>query len=378
MTQRTKQNLIVVVIGICLFAALMNLSAVLSFGSKVIQIFLPLIIGGILALFINVPTTGIKNLLYKLFSKFKRTPSDKILHIIGFIISILCIAIVLTLVFVLLVPEVVQTSKTLWTTLEVRIPEWIALLDKYNINSSWIKEELNKIDFKQLAQNSSEQLGSLVGGVASTISSAVSSTITFVFGFIVAIYLVLDKSRVCRHSKKLLFAYTPKSYAEKISLFCTKFAKSFRKFLTGQCTEACILGTLMAIAFLIFKIPYAGLAGVLTAVCAIIPYVGAFISFGVCVFLTVLIDPMLGLKCAIVYLVVQFVENQFIYPKVVGTSVGLPPIYTLISALIGGKLFGIMGILFFIPIAAVVFDIVSENADKKLHIQHIKIQRKGD
>jgi predicted PurR-regulated permease PerM len=109
------------------------------------------------------------------------------------------------------------------------------------------------------------------------------------------------------------------------------------------------------------------LAGVLTAVCAIIPYVGAFISFGVCVFLTVLIDPMLGLKCAIVYLVVQFVENQFIYPKVVGTSVGLPPIYTLISALIGGKLFGIMGILFFIPIAAVVFDIVSENADKKLY-----------
>ncbi len=85
MTQRTKQNLIVVVTGVCLFAALMNLSAVLSFGSKVIQIFLPLIIGGILALFINVPTTGIKNLLHKLFSQTKRTPSDKVLHIIGFI-----------------------------------------------------------------------------------------------------------------------------------------------------------------------------------------------------------------------------------------------------------------------------------------------------
>lgn len=117
---------------------------------------------------------------------------------------------------------------------------------------------------------------------------------------------------------------------------------------------------------MIFRLPYASLVGVLTAFCAIIPYVGAFISCGVSVFLTLLASPAMAVKCIAVYLIVQFIENQFIYPRVVGKSVGLPPLYTLIAAMIGGKLFGIMGILFFIPLAAVVIEFVKEDAEKKI------------
>ena len=369
MNTKTKQNLIIVIVGVALFAGLMNLSTVLSFSSKIVGLILPIIVGGILALFINVPTTGLENLFKRLLSRCKKTPSNTFFHVAGFVVTMLCVAIVLALVFILLIPELIDASKVLVETLEVRIPEWLDMLDKHDINANWLRDILSKLDIKQIAQNSSERIASLMGGVTSTLSSVFSGILTAVFGFIIAIYLVLDKNRVCRHSKKLLFAYVKPSYADKIANICNKFAKSFRKFLTVQCGEALILGTLMSISFLIFKIPYAGLAGLLTVICAIIPYVGAFISFSVCVFLSLLVDPMIGLRCAIIYVVVQFIENQFIYPRVVGNSVGLPPLYTLVAALIGGKLFGIMGILFFIPIAAVVFEMVNENINTKIQMQ---------
>lgn len=145
-----------------------------------------------------------------------------------------------------------------------------------------------------------------------------------------------------------------------------EFSQSFTKFLTGQCTEAVILGVLMFLAFTVFKLSYASLVGLLTAVCAIIPYIGAFTSLGISLLLTLLIEPSLALRCIVVYFVVQFIENQFIYPRVVGSSVGLPPVYMLIAALLGGKLFGIPGIIFFIPTVAVGMELIKEDAEKRL------------
>jgi hypothetical protein len=137
--------------------------------------------------------------------------------------------------------------------------------------------------------------------------------------------------------------------------------------LAGAYSGALVpVGVLMALAFSVFKIPYGSLVGVLTAICAIIPYVGALISCVVSVFLVLLVDPVLAVRCLIVYLAVQFVENQFIYPRVVGKSVGLSPLYTLIAAMIGGKLFGIIGIIFFIPLTAVVIELVKEDTFRRL------------
>lgn len=156
------------------------------------------------------------------------------------------------------------------------------------------------------------------------------------------------------------------AWAENVLHISRTFSRCFANFLSGQCAEAVILGILMFVAFTIFRLPYGSLVGVLTAVCAIIPYVGAFVSGAVSVVLALLISPALAVRCLIVYLVVQFVENQFIYPRVVGGSVGLPPLYTLVAAMIGGNLFGIMGIIFFIPIMAVVIELVKEDAGKRL------------
>ena len=132
--------------------------------------------------------------------------------------------------------------------------------------------------------------------------------------------------------------------------------------------EAALLGFLMFLAFNLFGLPYASLIGVLTAVCAIIPYIGAVMSCTITIVLTLLYDPGLVIFSALVYLVIQFIENQFIYPKVVGGSVGLPPLYTLVSAMIGGRLFGILGIIFFIPLVAVSLELIKSDAENRLNI----------
>lgn len=366
---KTKQCLLVTVVGVTLFAALMNLPAVLEVARNLIGLVLPIIAGSILALFINVPMNGIKKRLKKVFQNARKQPSDKSIHIFSFIFTLCLVFLVLVAVLTLLVPEIVRSSRNLYYQIETSIPQWLEYLDAQQINAEWLEELLSDIDNKQMMEHITQGVDALLPNVVNALTSTVSGLMTAAFAVIISIYMTLGKERVCRHARKLVCAYLKPGWAKGILHFCQVFQKSFTKFLTGQCTEALILGTLMFTAFKLFHLPYGSLVGVLTAVCAIIPYVGAFISCGVSIFLTVLFDPALVIRCALVYLAVQFIENQLIYPRVVGDSVGLPPLYTLIAAMIGGKLFGILGILFFIPLMAVAVELVREDADQRLKIR---------
>lgn len=366
MEKRMKQNLLIVIVGIGLFAVFMNLPVVLRFVKTVIGIILPIIVGCILALFINVPMTGIEKGLRQMLEKRKRRFSDKFYHGVSFVLTLVCIVLVLTLVFTLLIPELVSSVKGLYLLVEVRLPQWIDYLESLGTGAQWLEEWLESIDVEKVMQGFGSGANQFFVSVVSTVSSAASAIITAAFGLITGIYIILGKERVCRHARKLVQAYLKPAWAEYIFHVSRTFSRSFANFLSGQCTEAVILGTLMFLAFTFFKLPYGSLVGVLTAVCAIIPYVGAFLSGGISVILALLISPALAVRCLIVYVIVQFIENQLIYPRVVGSSVGLPPLYTLIAAMIGGKLFGIMGIIFFIPLMAVVVELVKEDAEKRL------------
>lgn len=368
MEKRTKQNLIVTVAGVCLFAALMNFPAIIGFGGKIVRLILPIIVGGILALFINVPMSGIEKRIGSFARKRNKKLSDKSCRMISFLLTLFCVLLVLTFVLTLVVPEIARSVQSLYLLMEARIPEWLACLDSNHVDAQWLKGLLAEIDIdvEQMTQGISDGIDMVLEETFQTLRSAVSTVVTAAFGLIIAVYMISGKERLRRHSCRLAYAYLKPELAERTIGFCRAFGRSFANFLSGQCGEAVILGMLMFIAFLVFRLPYASLVGVLTAVCAIIPYVGAFISCGVSVFLTLLASPAMAVKCVIVYVVVQFIENQFIYPRVVGKSVGLPPLYTLVAAMIGGKLFGIMGILFFIPLAAVVIEFVKEDAGKRI------------
>lgn len=367
MEKKMKQILLIVIVGIGFFAALMNLHVVLRFMGEVMGIILPVIVGGILALFINVPMTGIEKRLRKILKKRKKQPSDKFYRGISFLLTFVCIALVLTLVFTLLIPELTGSVKGLYLLVEARLPQWIDYLESLDPEAKWLEEVLAGVNMEEIAQNIGNGANLFFEHIVNTVSSAASAIITAAFGLIISIYFTLGKERVCRHARKLVYAYLKPAWADYILHVSRTFNRSFANFLSGQCTEAVILGTLMFLAFTIFRLPYGSLVGVLTAVCAIIPYVGAFISGAVSVILALMISPALAVRCLIIYVAVQFVENQMIYPRVVGGSVGLPPLYTLIAAMIGGKLFGIIGIIFFIPLMAVVVELVKEDAGNRLN-----------
>ncbi len=209
-----------------------------------------------------------------------------------------------------------------------------------------------------------------LGSIASSVFAAARSTISVlsssVFAFVIAVYVLASKCTLGRQVNRVMDAHLAPGHAARIRHVASLATDTYSKFLSGQCLEACILGTLIFLAFSLFRLPYAGLIGFLTALFAFVPYVGAFASCAIGAFLTLLASPEHALLCVIVYLAVQFIENQFIYPHVVGSSVGLSALWTLIAALVGGKLFGIVGIVFFIPIVAVLYELFRQWTNARL------------
>lgn len=366
MDSNTKRSLLVTVVGVTLFVALLRFSDVLAFAARLVDLALPILAGGILALFINVPMTGLEKRLKQLFRKAKKQPPDKTLHLLSFFITLVGIVLVLVLALTLLVPELVKSFHSLYLQIESNIPRWTAYLSAQDADMSWLMHWLEGINWEQLLHKAADSIDKVLVNAVGAVSATVNIIVTASFALIISVYLSLGTESLGRQAHTLVCAYLKPRHAAGLLRFCRLFRQSFANFLTGQCSEAVILGVLMAFAFSVFQLPYGSLVGMLTAICAIIPYVGALISCVVSVFLVLLVDPMLAVRCLIVYLAVQFIENQFIYPRVVGKSVGLSPLYTLIAAMIGGDLFGILGIIFFIPLTAVVIELVKEDACRRL------------
>ena len=179
-------------------------------------------------------------------------------------------------------------------------------------------------------------------------------------------YVLLGRRELGRQSRGILYAYCKEATAARICRVARLTHDTYARFFSGQCIEVLILGTMIFLAFSVFRIPYAALTAALTAAFAFVPYVGALASCLIGVLLTLLAAPEKALLCLLVYQAVQFIENQFIYPHVVGGSVGLPPLWTLLAALLGGKLFGIIGIIFFIPLTAVIAQLLSGDMERRL------------
>ncbi|MDO4663608.1 MAG: AI-2E family transporter [Erysipelotrichaceae bacterium] len=361
----TKSPLFLITFGVLLFAAVMNLPMVLQFLQSVLSLVFPVVIGLLFAFVLNVPMRGFERLLKNLAVKMNKEISDQLLQKASLLLTLICIILVITIAWTMLIPALITSVKSISPLIRERWPEWLAILSSHEIDTSMITDWVNGIDFESLAGNAKHILGSAFSAASSTISLIMSG----VFGMIIAIYVLSSKKILSRQSKKVVYANLKEETARRICEVAILVRDTFAKFLSGQCVEAIILGVLIFVSFSIFQIPYAGLIGFLTSLFAFIPYVGAFASCAIGVFLSLLVDPSKAVLCLVVYMVVQFVENQFIYPHVVGNSVGLMPIWTLIAALIGGKLFGVVGIIFAIPLTATLYVLIREDTNRKLAIK---------
>ena len=374
--QKTRRALFLIAFGVCLYAAMMHLDVVLGALSAAVDIFFPVLLGLGFAFVLNVPVSGMERLVHRAVGLLPegRRPGEGAITMASIVLVLIAIAGVAVLGVTMLVPELIASARTVAPLLAERLPE--------------IEESLaaNGVDVEKLAQffqgagassataaagSGAQGLLNLgLGSIASSVFAAARSTVSVlsssVFAFVIAVYVLASKCTLGRQVNRVMDAHLAPGHAARIRHVASLATDTYSKFLSGQCLEACILGTLIFLAFSLFRLPYAGLIGFLTALFAFVPYVGAFASCAIGAFLTLLASPEHALLCVIVYLAVQFIENQFIYPHVVGSSVGLSALWTLIAALVGGKLFGIVGIVFFIPIVAVLYELFRQWTNARL------------
>lgn len=328
----------------------------------------PFLLGGAIAFVLNVPMRNIERILpFKKDSRFRRPAA--------LILSILSVIAILLMVTVVVVPELFRTLAILQESIPVFFSEIQTELEHLFADNpnlvAWI--ETVEFDWKQIAQ---EVMGFLSDGASSVLSttfsaaaSIFSGVTSFFIGGVFAIYILLQKETLGRQCRKVLAAFLSEKAKNQVIRVAALTEKTFSNFLTGQCLEAVILGSMFFIALLLLRLPYALLIGVLIAFTALIPIFGAFIGCAVGTFLMLMVSPLQALIFVAVFLILQQIEGNLIYPHVVGGSVGLPSIWVLVAVSLGGSAMGVKGMLLFIPLCSVLYalfrDLVNDRLKKK-------------
>lgn len=356
MLKNLKKELILIAFGVGLFVLLQNFGTAVNAVSHLLNILLPVISGFIIAFILNVPMNGVERLTVWATKGKITNIKPNLRRLIYLMLTLIIAAAVITIIVVLIIPDLAASTKSLYYMILEKWPEIMSLLKSYNIDVDWITGMLESFNVEQF-------ISSTVGFASSAVMGAVEISI----GFIIALYALMSKEELGAQANKLVKAFMKDVWATKVRNIAILTSRTFSKFLSGQCLEACILGGLIFITLNIGGVPYADLIGVLTIVCAFVPYIGAFISFTVGVILVVIIAPHKVILYIATYLIVQFIEGHFIYPYVVGNSVGMKPLWTLIAVIIGGKLFGLLGMIFFIPLMSVVVTLFKDYTDRVLN-----------
>lgn len=380
--KKTLRNLFVVVAaGIVLYWLLHDTERVgLVFGLMK-RIFSPFVLGAGLAFILNVPMRAFEGLV-------KKVKNEKLRRLIAVVLTFLALLLVLALVFWLLIPQLVETVNSLVPTLQSFVLEAEVFIDTVLSENpqvmQWVSEytELENVELSTLIQQFISVLGAsvstILGGAFSAIGTVFGGLVDFVIALVFALYSLFQKETLARQGRKLIYAFLPEHFCDHVVRILRLSNSTFSNFLSGQCVEVCILGAMFAISMAIFKMPYIPLISILIAVTAFIPIVGAFIGCIVGAFLIFVNDPLQAVFFVAMFLVIQQIEGNLIYPKVVGTSIGLNGMWVLLAVAVGGELFGIAGMFLMIPFASVIYTLLREVTNKRLDSSTIDPEKLKD
>ena len=360
-----------------LVVALWKFDVVLGVLKTIWDIIFPFVLGGAIAFLTNVPMSFLEK---KIFEKVKKKNKivRKLKRPISLILTIVLVVGVIALVMFGVIPQLTRTMGNLVTSINDFIPQMQSWIGEFFHNNQEIMNLVDQIEFDpdQAIKWGISLLGNGAGNMMNTTMSAVGSIVsgvaTFFIAFSFACYILFQKEKLHIQIRKVFFAFLPKEKAEAFLRICSLTYRTFANFLTGQCLEAIILGCMFCVTLSILRMPYALLIGVLIAFTALIPIFGAFIGCAVGSFLIFMVSPQQAILFVIVFLVLQQIEGNLIYPHVVGESVGLPSIWVLAAVTIGGNLMGIVGMLVFIPLLSVIYTIFRECVYLRLKKQNIK------
>ena len=369
-----KQSLLLIVIGVLLMSALLNFSEVLGVFNLMIGLFMPLLVGGAIAFIMNVPMSFFERQIDRLSggrrNRFLEKIKSPLCIIITFAIFVGAIYFIGNVIF----PNLVESVKSIAAVVQQSYPGWITALDEKGINTDLLEKYFPEIDTAKIVdtlKSSASTILSTAGQVATSVFSVMTN---FVLGLIFAIYILAAKKKLGRQARQMAYAYLSKSRADNVCEIASLAYRTFANFLSGQCLEAVILGCMFFVVLFIGNFPYAATIAVVIGSMALIPYVGAFMGLFVGCLLIAVVSLKQMFWFIIVFLIVQQVEGQIIYPRVVGGSVGLPAIWTLFAVIVGGNISGILGMVIFIPIFSVIYALLRRNVYKRSDKKKISIE----
>ncbi len=368
--------------AVILYVGMQNLDVVLKYVNVLWGLLLPFAIGGALAFVLNVPMAFIER---HLFGKAREKEgkagkaANRLARPVSLILSIVMVVLVVLVVVLVVAPELGRTLVSVVKKVEEDIPllqKW--LTDTFQSDSEIVKwastieiDPQKSIDsIISVLKNGADNL------VSSTITvtmGLVSMAVNFAIGFVFACYVLLQKERLGKQVLKAAYAILPVKLVEYLGHVCTLASKVFASFITGQCIEAVILGSMFFVSMTIGRFPYAMLIGVLISFTALIPMFGGIIGCWVGFFLILMVSPLKAFAFLALFVILQQIEGNLIYPHVVGNSVGLPAIWVLVAVTLGGNLMGILGMLIFIPLVSVLYTLFREWVYERLDKKKVKI-----
>lgn len=363
-----KNIMLLIVFAVLFYVGIQRVESVAAGLSFVVSMVFPFLLGAAVAFILNVPMSFMEK---RLFAKAKGK-TKKLKRPVCLVLSIFFVIAILWIVLLVVIPEIASTVASLSVNIEtalLKLQKWA--MDIFEDNQQievWIASL--QFDWDGIIQTAFGFLkngaGNVLNSTMTVAKTLINSVMNFCVAFVFACYILLQKEKLGVQIRKILYAFFSKKVVTKVLEIASLSYKTFSNFVTGQCCEAVILGTMFFISMSILRFPYALLVGVLIAFTALIPIFGAFIGCFLGTFLILVADPMKAIAFVILFLVLQQIEGNLIYPHVVGGSVGLPSIWVLVAVTVGGSLMGIVGMLVFIPICSVVYALFREMVYKRL------------
>lgn len=369
-----KQNLLLVVIGVCLLVGLMNFGKVQHALSVVIGLFMPLLVGGAIAFILNVPMHFFEKQFDKLQQHYGGRAIAKAKTPLCMIVTLLAFILVIIFIGNVIFPNLVESVKSIVDIVQRSYPGWIETLESHGINTQFMQKYFPELNSEKIISTLKDGGLALLNTASQAATSVFSALTNFVFGLFFALYILASKKRLGKQAKQIAYAYLKKSWADEVCEIASLSYKTFANFLSGQCLEAVILGFMFFIVLLIGGFPYAGTIAVIIGSMAIIPYIGAFIGLALGALLIAMVNLKKMVWFVIVFFIVQQIEGQIIYPRVVGGSVGLPALWTLLAVIVGGNVSGILGIVVFIPLFSVIYALLRRNVYRRLDKKKISLE----
>ncbi|MDO4594043.1 MAG: AI-2E family transporter [Tissierellia bacterium] len=376
-----RQKLKVYTISIILFFILWNLKDVSGVLSKAISIFTPFLIGFAIAFIVNLPLNFIEDKIFKKVIKSEKRKSIR--HAISILVSYLLVFIIIIFLLYIIIPQLIESMNSLFSRIPVFFEMVIEKMREYSVFDRLrytLENEMDNVNWNNAMKTAarfvtkgSAQSFSMIGGVLNTIFS---SLLNILLGLVFSIYVLLSKDKLKYQSNRMLYSLFKEKIADYLNHVASVSYESFSGFLQGQMTIATILGIMCFIGMLVLRLPYAAMISVLIGFTDLIPVLGPFLGGAIGALLIFIENPMQALVFIIFVVVIQQIESNVTYPLIVGNKIGIPSMWTLVAITVGASLYGVLGMILFVPLFSVIYVLLGEFTNYMLKKREVRIEDK--